>query len=228
MLKNWSARQRQWYALREEESALRQSQQKTWFFNVLENAPTIAFLATLEVTGGLREAGWTAAGLAVLVLLTLWRARIPMDTILIGINGYFLAITPMVELLFVLEAGIEGARALGAFLRDHAQTGVLAAILIGGAVQIIVSPRRFIGVMGAPLSPSLILLAVAALGFLWSAAFAGDRILSIALPIAALFSARHLLRARIEDKDVSLNAGPMAAPTATLGASALTDNSAMG
>lgn len=195
-------------------NAMTGSQQREWVTGILESLPSVTFLALWRGDlVGLEAAGWTGCGLAAAVLLALRLRRTPFDPILLGINLHMLVITPLVVGLFHA-----GQPALAGTLVDTAQTGVLVAILAVGAALTLFAPRGFVGIAGLPTGArrgySLLLLAVAGAAVPWSLAHAGSALMSIGVPLMALFGLRRYLVARWQDKagDGDRALAAMAAP----------------
>ncbi len=184
------------------------SNQKKLLIGVIENAPTIAFLSVLQTTGNLRIAGWTGAFAALIMFLGFARNKISHHPILLGINLYILAVTPFIECVIRLGYPTEAE-----FLVAHTQVGVLLSVLLVGCCQQLLSKSGFIGVTSEP--PTLarrlswVLLAAAAIAVGWSAAFEGNRLLAIAVPLACLFGFRQFLVAGLKDKGVETDASGM-------------------
>lgn len=176
------------------------SQQREWVTGALESLPSLVFLGLWrgEVVG-LEAAGWTGSGLAAAVLVALRLQRVPHDPILLGINLHLLVITPLIVGLFRL-----GQVDLAHILVATAQNGVLVAVLVVGGTLTVFARRGFIGVEGLPSTVrrtySLLLLAVAAAGVIWSFVHAGSTLMSVGLPLMALFGLRRYLAARWRDK----------------------------
>ena len=166
-----------------------------------ENAPTIAFLFTLQITGELRIAGWVGAVASALTFAAFYRFGLSFHPILLAVNLYLLLVTPVIETVYLLEL-----QALGKIMVANTQVGVLLSIFIVGSFLTVFSQKGFIGVACDPhsrtLRLSLILLAASAAAVVWSAVNEGNRVMAIALPLAALFGLRELLLAGLKDRGV--------------------------
>ncbi|MGR3760053.1 hypothetical protein ACUXV3_07945 [Roseobacteraceae bacterium NS-SX3] len=162
---------------------------------VAENLPSITFLALIQLEAGLRAAGWAGSAAAALVLSGFTWRGIRFHPVLLGINLYMLAITPLIEGLY--RAGFPGA---GQFMISHVQTGVLLSVLACGVGLTAFARGGFAGNAEAPASTvrrhSALLLGICAAGVAWSLYFSGSRLLGIALPLMVLFAAQQVLRTR--------------------------------
>lgn len=198
--------------------------QKRLLFGLLENAPSIAFLALLQADAGLRLTGWVSTGLAAVVFACYAGRRLAPHPILLGINLYMLAITPVIETLYLAGAG-----RIGAALIDHAQSGVFIAVLATGAAQAAFAQTGFVG---APLPDpgrrrrsDAVMLGACAVAVAWSMTAPGGRIVAIALPFLMLFGLRQWLLARDSDRPDPPGAAVPAMPAVpTPGATAGSDS----
>jgi hypothetical protein len=175
------------------------SRQREWTTSVLESAPSLIFLALWRSGVDVAFAGWIGAALAATVLIGFRHFRVPYNPILLGINAHQVVFTPLVVASFEL-----GAVGLGRTLFASAEGSVLVAVFAVGCGLTAFSPRGFIGADGlaapARRAYSLVLLAVAATAIPWSFAHLGQTLLSVALPLMALFGLRRLLIARWQDR----------------------------
>ncbi len=175
------------------------SNQRTFILGIAENVPTIVFLALLQVTGELRIAGWLGAVAAAATLATFARYRWPCHPILLAINIYILMITPTIEAFLWF-----GFKSHGDFLIAHTQVGVLLSVFVVGCALTLFTEKKFIGVKCNPASASwrlsAYMLIAAAGAVVWSAAYEGNRIMAIALPLACLFGLRQFLVAGLKDR----------------------------
>jgi hypothetical protein len=200
---------------------MRSSQQKDWLTDALESVPSVAFLALWQSQAGLEAAGWTGAALAAAVLIGFRRYRVPYNPILLGINTHLLLATPVIVALYRL-----GAPDIGRILVGYSHRGVLVTVFLVGCALTLLSQRGFVGLSGLPAGKrqaySAILLAASAATILWSFVFASgsNTLLTIAVPLMALFGLRRFLIARWHDRSheaggIMADAGPaFAAPPA--------------
>lgn len=183
-------------------------------FGVLENLPTILFLALWKGGFGLEVASWSASLAAAAVLIGFKVCGRPADTIVLGINLSFLWLAPGIRLLFELGAA-ETARGVIAF----SGSCVLATVLASGLAQAALSRRGVLGLEEAPARArrtySLALLGLMGLAVAWSVFFAGDQWMAIVLPLVILFTARRFFLARIADRR-NTGSDPMAAGAAVI------------
>ena len=98
------------------------SNQKTFLLVLAENAPSIAFLATLQITGELRVAGWVGVVASAATLGTFTYFGRTFHPILLAINLYTLLATPVIEATYLL-----GLKPQGELMIAHIQVGVLAS-----------------------------------------------------------------------------------------------------
>ena len=180
------------------------SNQKTFLLVLAENAPTIAFLATLQATGELRIAGWVGVIASAATLGAFYHFGRTFHPILLAINIYTLLATPVIEATYLL-----GLERQGAFMVAHVQVGVLASVFVVGSFLAIFSEKGFVGVKCEPpsrtLRPSLLLLVASAAAVAWSATYQGNRVMTIVLPLAVLFGLREFLIAGLKDRDQDTN-----------------------
>jgi hypothetical protein len=180
---------------------MRRSQQKEWLTDILESIPSVAFLALWQSQAGLEAAGWTGAALAVAVLIGFRRCRIPYNPILLGVNTHLLLATPVIVALYRV-----GAPDLGRTLVGYSHRGVLVTVFLVGCALTLLSQRGFVGLSGLPAAKrraySAVLLAASAATILWSFVFAtgSNTLLTIAVPLMALFGLRRFLIARWHDR----------------------------
>ena len=194
------------------------SNQKKLVLALVENTPTLVFLGLLQATDELRLAGWAAAAAAAVLFAAFAHYRIAHHPILLAINLYILLITPLIEAGLVL-----GFKAQARFVIDHTQVGVLLAVFAVGAWLTAFAKNGFIGVDCGPSSLtrrlSVYLLLASAAAVAWSLAFEGNRVLAIAVPLAALFGLRQFLVAGLRDRGIdtdALGAAAIAAPAAAV------------
>lgn len=180
---------------------MQSSEQREWLTGALESAPSVAFVALWQSQVGLEAAGWSGAALAAVVLVGFRLYRVPYSPILLGINTHLLLATPAIVALFRL-----GAPDLGRILAGHAYRGVLVTVFAVGLALTLLSERGFLGVSGLPVAKrrvySAILLAASAATIVWSFGLAsrGSTLVTIAVPLMALFGLRRFLIARWRDR----------------------------
>jgi hypothetical protein len=152
---------------------------------VVEAAPSIAFALMWRATGDLEAAGWLGAVLAFAVLLGFRIARIPADTIYLGINLHLAIITPLIVGLYRL-----GWSQPARLIEAHSFPAVLVTIFLTGCALTLWSQRGFIGQPGLPRRSSLLLLAGSAAAILWWGIVGGPDLVAVGLPIIGLFVLR--------------------------------------
>ena len=103
------------------------TEQRDVLWGVFENTPVLSFLLISQLSGDFRLAGWVAALLAAGILVLYATRRLEFHPIILAINLYLLAITPSIEAAYTLQFD-----ALGSFITDNAQNGVLVAVFITG------------------------------------------------------------------------------------------------
>ena len=173
--------------------------QRQWLFGIVESAPSLIFVGLWRSGFDLETAGWIGTGLTSVALLALRFRRQPYDTILLGINLHILISTPIISTTYRTIGPTYGDVLLYA-----AQNGVVVSIALVGLGLAIFSDRGFVGasdlVDRVRRHYSLLLLAAAAAGAVWSLLSTGGPLLAIALPIVCLFALRNFLIARGTDR----------------------------
>ena len=152
---------------------------------VVEAAPSVAFALMWRATADLEAAGWLGAVLAFAVLLGFRIARIPADTIYLGINLHIALITPLIVGLYRL-----GWPQPTRLIEAHSFPAVLVTIFLTGCALTLWSQRGFIGQPGLPRRCSLLLLAGSAATILWWVLVGGPDLVAVGLPIIGLFALR--------------------------------------
>lgn len=189
---------------------MKESNQKRLLLNLLENSPSIAFLSLLQVSNDLRLAGWAGAFFATLTIAAYVTRRLAPGSILLGVNLYMLAITPAIEVLYVLD--FYGA---GAFVREYAHIGVFVAIFVAGCLQTAFSPLGFLGACCSHKSTarkySGLLLVFSFGAVIWAITVDADRLLKFGIPFLVLFGLRQMLVARIVDQQAKTSKLPAVA-----------------
>ena len=175
------------------------TRQQEWITDLMETAPSIIFLVLWRGGWDPELAGWTGSFLAAALLIGFRLRRIPYNSILLGINLHLLVITPLIVASFRM-----GFPDFGHTLLSTAESAVLVVVFAVGCLLTLVSARGFVG--SDRLSPStrrtysLVLLALCGATIPWSFAHTGQSMLSIVVPLMALFGARRFLIARALDR----------------------------
>ena len=125
------------------------------------------------------------AVLALAVLLGFRIARIPADTIYLGINLHIALITPLIVGLYRL-----GWPQPTRLIEAHSFPAVLVTIFLTVCALTLWSQRGFIGQPGLPRRCSLLLLAGSAATILWWVLVGGPDLVAVGLPIIGLFVLR--------------------------------------
>ena len=174
--------------------------QREWLIDVLEASPSVVFTALLRSNVDLQLEGWIGAALAALQLGSFYYLRFQHNPIMLGINVHLLLITPT-----IMVAYWSGFSQLGHVLETHSYQGVLITVWMVGAILTVVADRGFIGVAGLSLSHRVklsgILLSASAASIFWGFARAENPLVSVILPLIALFGLRRYLVARTYDRN---------------------------
>jgi hypothetical protein len=174
------------------------SRQREWLTDILESAPSLAFLLLWRSGVASEVAGWIGAALAASVLIGFRICKLRFNPILLGVNIHLLIITPLIMGMFHLAAP-----ELGKLLVAYAYKGVLVTIFLTGCVLTLLSREGFVGLEGLPRSTaasySVALLVTSLAATVWTFSYAGSSGIGVALPIMALFGLRRLLIARALD-----------------------------
>ena len=158
-------------------------------FQAIDSVPLVGFLVISQLAGEPRTAGMVAVVLAAVAIAL---RRLKTNPIVLGINVYFLLFTPLVTLAFLAQRDD-----IGQFLITNAIPAVMACVFVVGLVLTFATERGFVG--EPKLDPprtrqfSLILLGIAAFGFVWSIAIGGDGFAAIGLPMFVLFGTQRFL-----------------------------------
>lgn len=177
-------------------------QQRQFLHGTIENLPGLSFLLLSQASDDLRLAGWVGTVLAVFVCAAYARRIIQPHPILLGINLFMVAITPLIEGLYrVNKPG------LADLLVRNIDTLVLGAILATGLLLTLFTRNGFLPYpMKDPKQvkiQSWTLLSVCAIGTYWSQVIGNERLISLVLPLSLLFGLQHYFRARETDKQSS-------------------------
>lgn len=176
------------------------SLQRQWLIDVIEGAPSLAFLALLRTNVDLEMSGCIGAALAAAVLIGFRACKVRFNPILLGINIHLLLVTPIIVTVFQL-----GASDTGQMLTRYSFQGVLVTIFVVGLALTILSREGFIGheqlSKSSTFTYSGVLLFAALAAIAWSFLYSDGALVGVALPIIALFALRRLLIARSLDRN---------------------------
>ena len=181
------------------------TRQKTLMIDILESAPSIAFLIFLRSQFGLEMAGWIGSIAALLVFVALYLLNQKPHPILLGVNLHLLFATPVI-------VGIDyvGAELLASFLADHAHKGVLLTVFFVGVAQTAFLKGGFVGRLDLPqkiqTKYSYYLLAAGFIGLIWAFGTETGAFLSVLLPLTAMIGLRNFLLARWQDNNAGAGA----------------------
>lgn len=176
------------------------TRQKTLMIDVLESAPSIAFLIFLRNQSGLEMAGWIGSLAALIVFIALYLLNQKPHPVLLGVNLHLLFATPVI-------IGIDylGAEWLASLLASHAHKGVLLTVCIVGLLQTVFLKGGFVGHLDLPqkiqTKYSCYLLAVGFIGLSWAFSTETGALLGVLLPLTAMIGLRNFLLARWQDNN---------------------------
>lgn len=160
---------------------------------VAEYAPSVAFFVGFALTDSLRWAGWCGALFAITACVIAIRKSASAHSLFMGINFYFLSITPLIELLYAAELTTAAT-----VMNTHARALVFLAILI---TELILSARSARGFLNVPQKDSaavrrtnLILFVANAGAALWALTSNGSAVVQLAAPMTALFALHGALK----------------------------------
>ncbi|MDH5429606.1 MAG: hypothetical protein OEZ57_16425 [Nitrospirota bacterium] len=166
-------------------------------FEILELIPLPIFLISAAWIDPQLPQDWLGpfvAGSLVAILTTtiLLYNHVLLNRLMLGINLY----------LVIGSIGLVTQHAgINEVYGDLKASGMLAAIIIVGALSLVVSPAGFIGVLSQDRKMvvifSLSLLLVAVLAFSASLYFQGDKLYSEIIPFLGLFAARKILHTKM-------------------------------
>ncbi|CUH50239.1 hypothetical protein [Ruegeria atlantica] len=173
--------------------------QKRLLLEMFENLPGVVFMLLFRATDDMRLAGWIGTVLAASVCVTYVRKTLRPQPILLGINLFMVAITPLIECLILL-----GYRDTATILTGNIATLVLMSVFLTGVVLTLFRTNGFLNYQTNGTKQrnthSAVLLFVCTIGVVWSR-FAGDNYLvSLGIPLMVLFGVHQLLRAGITDQ----------------------------
>ncbi|MEM8539344.1 MAG: hypothetical protein AAGF25_00180 [Pseudomonadota bacterium] len=176
------------------------TRQKTLMIDILESAPSIAFLIFLRSQFGLEMAGWIGCIAALLVFVALYLLNQKPHPILLGVNLHLLFITPA-----IVGIGYFGAGQFASFLADHAHKGVLLTVLFVGVVQTMFLKGGFVGRVDLPekiqTRYSFYLLVAGLVGLFWAFGTEKGAFVGVLLPLTAMIGLRNFLLARWQDNN---------------------------
>ncbi|MCG7519210.1 hypothetical protein [Ruegeria sp. Ofav3-42] len=173
--------------------------QQRLLLEMFENLPGLTFMILLRTTADLRLAGWVGTVLAAMVCVAYARNSLRPQPILLGINIFMVAITPLIESLIYA-----GHRNIASVLTGNIPTLVLMTVFATGLVLTVFTKNGF---LNYPTSShrekrkhSAVLLGVCALGMVWSQMAGDNYLVSLGAPLMVLFGVHQLLRARATDQ----------------------------
>lgn len=162
--------------------------------NLVEAGPLLLFLILYRLVEPSSSQDWlvpylASAGLAACTMSLFWMKRISSNPVFIGINVYLLS----------------GAVALATRqswlnqIYEHLQSsGMLAWVVLVGAIYLLFSPRGFIGIHSnhrqVVTRYSIYLLLIAIFVFSLAYLFRNDRLISEFVPFAILFACQSVLK----------------------------------
>ena len=176
-------------------------QPKRFLTGMFENLPGLSFLILSRASDDLRLVGWIGTILAATVCVAYMRQVVKPHPVLLGINIFMVVITPLIELLHI---GNNAAAAQ--LLLENIDSLVLGSILVTGLALTLFTRRGFLTYRSESTAKmrahSASLLAVCAMGMVWSL-YAGDNhLLSLVLPLSLLFGLQQYLSAGAADKQM--------------------------
>ena len=184
------------------------SRQATFLSGMIENAPTIVFFCALYAIDDLRVAGWITWPIALVICGAYLGKKLQPNTIMIGVNVYFVAAVTVGESL--LFFGMQGQAIL---LAENALYMVLTATLLVGVVLTLISKKGYVGfefaTRKATIKASLVLLLVNFAGVLWAVFLEAERLVEVGIPLLILFGAQHFMIARALDSNSGSSSGQM-------------------
>ena len=165
--------------------------------NIGESAPALVFVAFWQAGWGMDLAGWTASGVAAVVLAVFWIRKVSPDPICLGINLHILLITPVI--VGMIAAGYAE---MGQTLAAFAYPAVFATMFLTGLITILLGRSLVRGSSRATAfrGGNLALLALMVAGGIWAMTYEGAPLLQVALPVMGLFLTRRYLLARSADR----------------------------
>lgn len=173
--------------------------QKRLLLEMFENLPGIAFMLLFRATDDLQLAGWVGTVLAASVCVTYVRNTLRPQPILLGINVFMVAITPVIEGLIML-----GYRNAATLLTENIATLVLISVFVTGAILTRFRTDGFLNYQTSGTKQkrahSAVLLFVCAIAIVWSLLAGDNYLISLGIPLMVLFGVHQLLRAGTTDQ----------------------------
>ncbi|MTI45582.1 hypothetical protein JM93_01017 [Roseibium hamelinense] len=174
------------------------SQQRALITDVLEGAPSLAFVIALRVFGEAEPAGWIGCVTALCVFAVFKYLDVRMNPVMLGVNVYMLLITPLLRGLF--EYGGTFGDELAAALLPYTRESLLVSVFLTGLVLTLCRRSGFAGLPDTPqkgtLAVSLGMLCVSAFGILWAFSGSDNGIVAVIATISALIFIRRWAQAR--------------------------------
>ncbi len=170
-----------------------QSSLKPAWQTAAEYAPSAVFFVAFALTDSLRLAGWSGTVFAIAACTVAIRKSASAHSLFLGINFYFLSITPLIEILHAT-----GFTTAASVINTRARSLVFLAILITGLILSAQSARGFLNVPQidtATVRRTNRALCVASAGAtLWALTSNGSVIVQLAAPMTALFALHAMLK----------------------------------
>ena len=174
-------------------------QQKRFLTGVLENLPGLSFLILSRAGDDLRLAGWAGTVLAATVCFAYVRRILHPHPVLLGINVFMVAITPLIELLHLWNNAPVAMLLLG-----NLDTLVLGSVFLTGLMLTAFTRNGFLAHPAETKKKTRIhsafMLTVCAAGVAWSLAAGDNHLLSLVLPLSLLFGMQQFLTAGASDR----------------------------
>ncbi|WP_170466272.1 hypothetical protein [Ruegeria arenilitoris] len=185
--------------------------QRQLLLEMFENLPGISFMVLFRTTDDLQLAGWVGTALAAAVYVAFARRVLRPQPILLGINLFMIAITPLIEGLI-----LSGHRTAATLLIGNIATLVLMSVFVVGLLLTAFAQNGFLNYQPNSTKQkrahSAVLLMVCALGIVWSLVAGDNYLVSLAAPLMVLFGTHQLLRAGATDQQSRSGAVLVCAP----------------
>ncbi|WP_152563290.1 hypothetical protein [Ruegeria halocynthiae] len=191
-------------------------QQKQFLTGFFENLPGLSYLVLYRVSHDLRLAGWIGTALAAMVCIAYVKRLLRPHPVLLGINVFMVAITPLIELLH-----LSGNASVAKLMLGNLDTLILGSVFATGLILTVFTSEGFLAHRAESLKKMRIqsgyLLSACAAGITWSLAVGDNHLVSLALPLSLIFGLRQFLIAGATDRqsrhDALLVAPAIAPPT---------------
>ncbi|WP_170758739.1 hypothetical protein [Ruegeria lacuscaerulensis] len=174
-------------------------QQRRLLLDMFENLPGVGFLVLSRATDDLRLTGWVGTILAAAVCISYVKKLVLPHPILLGINLFMVAITPLIEILF-----FSGHRSTANTLIGNIDSLVLGSVFVTGLLLTLTTRNGFLTYAANSAKQmrmhSAALLGVCAIGVFWSLIAGGNNLITLAIPLMLLFGLQQLLRAGVKDR----------------------------